>query len=133
MPCQPIEVQRDKTVERVTKLAKGKVTRRIKMVEEWHQSSLLLNFADVEQGNKGEWKDKSCKNTYTVKLAEEECTGHNCVERCIDCNICLHRYVCTCTDILLYCVMCKHIHLVGSLNSYKLVLSSGLLINKHII
>jgi len=103
---------RDKTFERVIKLTKGKVTRCMKMVKERYQSSLLLNFADVEQGNEGEWKIKSCKNTYTVKLAEEECTGPNCVEKCIDCNVCLHRYVCTCTDFLLYCVMCKHIHLV---------------------
>ena len=58
---------------------------------------------EVESEKKGK--------TYTVKLTEEEC-GAYCVVKCVDCNICLHKYTCTCYDFLLHCVMCKHIHLV---------------------
>ena len=104
----------DKTFDRIIKLTKSKMTQRLKMIQDLHQNSLSLNFSGVNQVDADEWQVESEKQgkTYTVKLTEEECDGAYCVVKCVDCNTCLHKYTYTCYDFLLYCVMCKHIHLV---------------------
>ncbi len=110
-----LKYSRDKTFDRIIKLTKGKMTQRLKMIQERHQNSLPLNFNTVTQLNEGEWQVESetQKRVYVVKQIKEGCNDSGCVLKCTDCKACLHEYGCTCTDFLLYCVMCKHIHLVG--------------------
>ena len=35
-----------------------------------------------------------------------------CNMKCSECEICVHMYMCNCTDFLILSTMCKHIHLV---------------------
>lgn len=57
---------------------------------------------------------------YTVQQAETTCV-HQCLLQCVECNICIHQFICTCMDHLTLSTICKHIHLIA----YTFVKNSG--------
>ena len=109
-----LKYSRDKAIERIIKLTKGKLTSRIKMMQQRHQKSLLMNSNNIEEVSETAWKvsSESRDRAYDVQYTQEDCVAQNCVIKCLDCNICMHKYSCTFIDYLLYCTLCKHIHLV---------------------
>ena len=109
-----MKYSRDKNFERIIKLTKGKATQRLKMIQERHQTSLRLSFGMITAVNDAEWhvNSEAVDRRYDVKLTGQACDNLSCGLRCVDCNVCIHTYTCTCTDFLLYCTICKHIHLV---------------------
>ena len=114
-----MKYNRDKAFERMIKLTKGKCTHKIKSINDRHQASLKLSFASVIEiannyGPVSGWtiQSEDGKRNYNVTLSEELCMEQNCRMRCIECDICYHRYACTCPDFLIYSTICKHIHLL---------------------
>ena len=109
-----LKYNKDKMFERIIKLTKGKMTQRLKMIQERHQHSLRIDFSTIARNEDNNWSVKSEKEgrMYSVTLVNEKCQQEQCALVCQDCNICIHTYQCTCTDFLLYCTVCKHIHSV---------------------
>ena len=111
-----IKFNQDKIFQRLIKLTKGKNTSKANLIYKRHTGSLSLSFDDVQVlQDSQEWKVKSENNKnnyYKVKEVVTHCTQEHCRLQCLDCNICIHRYCCTCTDFLMNNISCKHIHLV---------------------
>lgn len=109
-----MKYSRDKNFERIIKLTKGKSTQRLKMIQERHQTSLRLSFGTITAVDDDEWhvNSEAGDRRYDVKLTGQACDKSSCGLQCVDCNVCIHTYTCTCIDFLLYCTICKHIHLV---------------------
>ena len=109
-----LKISRDKTFERLTKLEKGKRSHRICEINKRHQSAadMLKKSPTIQQCGTNKWLVKSLQRNgheYYVSLSLSQCS---CQMKCIQCNICVHMYTCTCLDATLHTTVCKHIHAV---------------------
>lgn len=70
-----------------------------------------MNVNEVIQVDDAKWKVLSSDMTefYEVTKVVTNC---ECDLRCVECNICVHGFFCTCPDSSIKSNMCKHIHLV---------------------
>lgn len=102
---------RDKIVGQLISFHKKKLTRKISEIRKRHKSSLELNVNEVIQVDDAKWKVLSSDMTefYEVTKVVTNC---ECDLRCVECNICVHGFFCTCPDSSIKSNMCKHIHLV---------------------
>ncbi|XP_072399485.1 uncharacterized protein [Diabrotica undecimpunctata] len=90
----------------------GKLTSKISAIKNRHQNSLQLDVNDVTISDDWNlWKvfSKDKREIYEVTKIHNTCT---CDLKCDECKICIHDYICTCTDSLIKFNMCKHIHLI---------------------
>ena len=109
-----IKFNSDKTFDRIKKLAKGKLTEKLSMIQATHRNSLNLDFGSVTQREENSWicESEDGKRNYAFILNSERCDDRHCSLKCSSCNICVHTYTCSCLDFLLYSTICKHVHLV---------------------
>ncbi|KAL5236474.1 hypothetical protein ACI65C_003884 [Semiaphis heraclei] len=103
---------RDKKVERIIKLTKGKTTTRIQEIKKRHNKSTLLDLT-INQDNINNW---SVESEYTPsqfykikKINDDVC----CPMICSVCKLCIHTYQCSCPDDQIKSMICKHIHFVA--------------------
>ncbi|XP_049796045.1 uncharacterized protein LOC126212666 [Schistocerca nitens] len=89
---------------------KGKVTSKVQDIRNKHKTSLLMD-KDLITEVDGGWEvpSTSSSEVYIVKDNRVNC---ECKLKCSDCNVCIHRYYCTCMDYSIRFNMCKHIHTV---------------------
>jgi len=88
---------RDKKVERMIKLTKGKSTTRIQEIKKRHVTSISLNLK-ITKNDANSWNvdsEHTPSKSYVVKQINEEIC---CVIVCSTCNICIHTFECTCLD-----------------------------------
>ncbi|XP_039283013.1 uncharacterized protein LOC111052466 [Nilaparvata lugens] len=94
--------------------SKDKVSSKLRSVRERHRKSLSLGVDLVVETNLGSEKawnvvsPSKRPQIFTVKQASD-C---ECSLSCVTCQVCVHRYSCTCSDATVRLNMCKHIHLV---------------------
>uniref|UniRef100_A0A6P7H660 Uncharacterized protein LOC114347558 n=1 Tax=Diabrotica virgifera virgifera TaxID=50390 RepID=A0A6P7H660_DIAVI len=101
-----LEYVRDKTVERIIKLTRGKSDD--STITSRHRAALTTHFS-VFQCENNIFKLESENNTETHYIEKQKTT--NCCEvKCTLCKICIHSYKCTCLDYLIKTTICKHIH-----------------------
>ena len=106
---------RDKCFDRVIKLTKGKSTHKSKLIQVRHNHSKELSTGNIQEDADGRWKITSATNndiSYTIIRQANRCLENSCQMICVECNICIHQYVCKCTDSLIHNTMCKHIHML---------------------
>jgi len=124
---------RDKKVERMIKLTKGKSTSRIQEIKKRHITSISLNL-NITKNDANSWNvDSECtpNQSYVVKKTNEEIC---CIIVCSMRKICIHTFECTCLDSSIKSIICKHIHTIAlSQENYtnKMVNSELNDINKH--
>ena len=73
---------------------------------------MLKKSPTIQQCGTNKWLVKSLQRNgheYYVSLSLSQCS---CQMKCIQCNICVHMYTCTCLDATLHTTVCKHIHAV---------------------
>ncbi|RZF33864.1 hypothetical protein LSTR_LSTR016556 [Laodelphax striatellus] len=92
----------------------NQVSSKLRSIRERHRKSTTLGVDLVIETNLGSEKawnvvsPSKRPQIFTVKQASEcECTL-----TCVSCQVCIHRYTCTCSDSTVRWNMCKHIHLV---------------------
>lgn len=119
---------RDKSVDRLIKLTKGKTSRHQQNINNRHRVSLSATFTIT----------KNCdSNSFLVIDNEKEfiVSQNNsspcCALNCEYCNICTHSYDCTCIDFLIRTNICKHIHYV-CLNQDTNTSSKNILVNDEV-
>ena len=115
-----MKYERDKAFERVVKLEKGKTTGRIEAIIKRHKTSEKLPGSLVNQIDEKTWNVTSSdyQNCYTVEQELDECS-YGCALRYDKCNICIHIFCCNCADALINHTICKHIHLVATIEKTK--------------
>ncbi|KAJ8975913.1 hypothetical protein NQ317_007756 [Molorchus minor] len=101
---------RDKLFERIITLNKGKLTKKISELRKRHANiDTMLNsvILEVEQGKA--WTISSSKgdDIYTIEILNKLC---KCDLKCLECNACIHSYICSCPDSAVRWNMCKHVH-----------------------
>ena len=104
---------RDKAFDRITKIEKGKSTKRTKVIHDRHSKSLELAISQVSENGANSWQVKSESSKLVYDLAKEhnQCP-YNCFIKCQQCSICIHIFTCTCADSVQHGTICKHIHLL---------------------
>lgn len=102
----------DKLIERVIVTKKGKLCSKIKDLRSRHKSSLSMSSSLII-ATEGGWECLSQKSheMYLIRELNQTCS---CQLICSECNICIHRYYCSCVDSAIKFNMCKHIHLLAS-------------------
>ncbi|KAL5244122.1 hypothetical protein ACI65C_011532 [Semiaphis heraclei] len=124
---------RDKKVERMIKLTKGKSTTRIQEIKKRHKTSISLNL-NITKNDANSWNvdsEHTPNQSYVVKKINEEIC---CVIVCSTCKICIHTFECTCLDYSIKSIICKHIHTIAlsqENHTNKMVNSELNDINKH--
>lgn len=98
---------RDKMIDRLITANKGKLTSKIRDLRIRHKTSETLCLQVIQ--NENGWSVSSTHNTeiYNIHENNKTCTCHI---QCTECNICIHRYICSCIDSSIRWNMCKHIH-----------------------
>lgn len=114
---------RDKFIDRLIILNKGKVSTKLSLIRSRHKNASGLDTNLVIECEKG-WNVPSSNLTdlYLIQENEKLC---NCKLVCIECNVCIHKFMCSCIDSSIKYNMCKHIHLVCTyLNAKTATLSA---------
>jgi len=102
---------RDKKVERMIKLTKGKSTTRIQEIKKRHATNISLNLK-ITKNDANSWNvdsEHTPSKSYVVKQINEEI----CCVICSTCKICIHTFECTCLDYSIKSIICKHIHTIA--------------------
>lgn len=103
---------RDKSIDRLIVLHKGKISSKLKELRKRHKTSILMSLEMVLKNVDGKsWNVLSGKTNemYEVNQLKSNC---DCQINCYDCQSCIHCYSCSCIDSTIKWNMCKHIHLV---------------------
>jgi len=101
---------RDKSFERIIKIAKQKKTSKIIQIIASHKKSSELTPKMISEID-GYWLVNSMSNydvVYKVEKTNLSCS--ECVLTCVECQICVHTYKCLCMNNVIYFNICKHIH-----------------------
>ena len=104
---------RDKTYERTIKLTKGKLTVRIREIQNRHATARVMKtiVLPVKDGHGWEVASEDGNHVYQVQKINEHCPESHCSLKCHSCKeTCLHTFSCTCIDSLMHGTICKHIH-----------------------
>lgn len=103
---------RDKLAGRFTMLHKCKLSQKLKVTENRHKSILYIKgpVVKVENG----WIVETSSVPSEKHYIRDNVKNCNCGVVCNECNICLHRYACSCIDNSVRWNMCQHIHYVCS-------------------
>lgn len=107
---------RDKTYERTIKLTKGKLTVRIREIQNRHATARVMKtiVLPVKDGHGWEVASEDGNHFYQVQKINEHCPESHCSLKCHSCKeTCLHTFSCTCIDSLMHGTICKHIHKVS--------------------
>lgn len=103
---------RDKSIDRLVVLHKGKISFKIKELHKRHNTSLLLSQQSIlENEDNNSWNvlSENVNKLYRVNKLEVNC---NCQIICEDCHTCIHSYSCSCIDSAIKWNICRHIHLI---------------------
>lgn len=100
----------NKLYERATNVDRnsGKKT---KNISSGHRSSMLLNIKAISEINHS-WYISQIHKKHGDYRIDEVNSSCDCDLKCDKCNVCVHRFTCTCPDNIVKSNMCKHIHLV---------------------
>ncbi|XP_049803042.1 uncharacterized protein LOC126237205 [Schistocerca nitens] len=104
---------RDSLFQRLIRLCKGtQRTTRSAEISKSHRRGCGINKELIHCVEDGTWdvNTLSDRPPYTVTYTENSCTA--CPLSCPECKICVHSYVCSCTDNLIKGNLCEHIHAV---------------------
>lgn len=97
-------------------MKKGKISDKLKNIRKRHNNSKNLDSALLTKVDYG-WKLPSA-TSFEIYMIQENKKSCDCQLICSECDICIHRYRCSCLDSAIKFNMCKHIHLVAQ-NSSK--------------
>ncbi|XP_050299822.1 uncharacterized protein LOC126738496 isoform X2 [Anthonomus grandis grandis] len=102
---------RDKLFDQVIIINKGKLCSKINSIRSRHIKSNSLSFESILPHEEG-WQifSSTSKDFYYIHEENKNC---QCKLICTDCNICFHRFSCTCLDSSIKWNMCKHVHLLS--------------------
>lgn len=91
---------------------KGKISSKITNLRSRHKIMEKMDPTKLIPSNEG-WEvlSENCEEMYLVQKQETNCK--DCQIICLDCNICIHQFQCSCVDSAIKFNMCKHIHLVA--------------------
>lgn len=107
-----MKLTRNKLIDRMVVIHKGKISDKLKNIRKRHKNIIHLEpnlLIRVEHGR--EIPSKKTNEIYYIQDNLESC---DCKLICSECNICIHRYYCSCPDSAVRFNMCKHIHLVAT-------------------
>jgi len=93
----------------------------MKKICDSHLRGMKIKCEDIarKEDDSGVWIVKSQRSNgsgpeqeYTVARTEDVCPASSCALKCLDRNIYIHYYKCTCVDSVVYMNICEHIHAV---------------------
>ncbi|XP_050303264.1 uncharacterized protein LOC126741036 [Anthonomus grandis grandis] len=90
---------RDKCIDRLIVLNKGKLSSKLQIIRSRHKQSLKLREDLVVE----------CENGWNIASETTDC---KCQLLCNECKTCIHQFCCSCLDSSVKYNMCKHIHLL---------------------
>lgn len=98
---------RDKVLDRLILISKGKISKKLTDLRNRHKTSLSLTATICKEDDGWNISSSKCKEIYTIKKYKTEC---KCQLSCQYCKACIHSYICSCPDSAIKWNMCKHIH-----------------------
>ncbi|KAF8770304.1 hypothetical protein HNY73_017850 [Argiope bruennichi] len=81
-------------------------------ISTYHNMSLDIDRESIVSVADQTWLVQSENETDAYVTREFDSCPELCDLRCIDCDVCVHMYACTCVQSLIQANMCKHIHAV---------------------
>ena len=101
---------RDKAFDRITKIEKGKSTKRTKVIHDRHLKSLELPISSVTEEGKDSWQvqSQSSEIIYNVTKECDECP-HSCL---IECNNVVYAYTYLLAIVQTHSSLAQFVHLV---------------------
>lgn len=108
-----MQMIKSKLFDRLIGREKGKIASKLKDMQISHTKSLKMKSEMVLTKAQGCWEvistSKKPGEGYIIQQVNDNC---DCSLICEDCQVCIHKYSCTCVDSAIKWNMCKHIHLV---------------------
>lgn len=94
-----------KQCEHFVKCVRGRNAREMALVVQAHQAALSISPEWITRLSDDRWSIEDNGSIYEVREVFA-CQDTGCLQRCDECDVCLHLYACTCPCTY----MCKHIH-----------------------
>lgn len=99
---------RDKLFNKCVRYSKEEKIRRQQRLQQRHMISASKTYS-ITANEEDSWIITST-NEKSVNEVKSHITDCHCEISCDVCNVCIHRYVCSCTDSSIEWNMCDHIH-----------------------
>lgn len=107
-----MRLARDMMFERMIRLMKHKPTYRMDQIRRSHHQSTNIQGNMIKIVDEETWCVESAtvgRGPYTVSInTSNDCSG--CPLSCPVCQVCVHKFTCTCVDYQIKGNLCKHIH-----------------------
>lgn len=106
-----MRLTRNRVINRIISINKGEISDKLQNIRNRHKHLSTLDptvLVNTEWG----WELPSEKSG-EVYAIQENLQSCDCQLVCSECNICIHRYTCSCPDSAIKYNICKHIHLVA--------------------
>lgn len=105
---------RNKLIDRLIVMNKGKISSKLKNIRDRHKHIEKMDSSLIVRAENGwEMPSSTTSEVYFVQEVRQSCT---CQLTCTQCQICIHKYCCSCLDSAIKFNMCKHIHLLAQYN-----------------
>uniref|UniRef100_A0A6M2DPT9 Putative mudr-1x sp n=1 Tax=Xenopsylla cheopis TaxID=163159 RepID=A0A6M2DPT9_XENCH len=103
---------RDACLNRLTRILKNTPTSKIRIIRKSHNISLKIDSSNIITLVEGvKWNITSQSDV--SKVHEVERINKTCMMPCLscmECNICIHTFICSCIENSIRMSICKHIH-----------------------
>lgn len=106
---------RDKLINELLIINKGKLCSKVANIRARHKNMEKMNISNVIKTDEG-WQVLSESGFEMYSIIRKDITCNNCMLLCVDCQICIHQFQCSCLDSSIRYNLCKHIHLVAKIN-----------------
>jgi len=106
------EFLKNKQIDRLCSMNRGKVTTKDKDLRKEHKKSLTLDISTVSI-LEDHWLVSSSKvatKAYKIEAVKDKCM---CSTVCPQCMVCIHSFKCDCSGYGVKFIMCKHVHLLA--------------------
>lgn len=91
----------EKCVERLIKFTKGKTTKHMTKIHACHRAAALATNYKIVFRSQSEAIILNTSNNEKHCILQNEAKENCCFIKCNFCNICIHKYKCTCLDFLI--------------------------------
>lgn len=88
----------------------GKISSKLKILRNRHKMALELQDHQISEKD-SHWCIMSALGKELCQI-ERSYSACSCDLRCVECEACIHSFLCSCPDNLIKWNMCKHIHIL---------------------
>ncbi|XP_050307379.1 uncharacterized protein LOC126744073 [Anthonomus grandis grandis] len=107
------QTENDKLFDDIVAAFRGDAKTKLEQIKNAHEESRAVENCKFDSEQNYWLVPENPEEIYFIQSLDVECPDERCcVQKCEECDICIHSYKCSCIDNQVFYFICKHIHAV---------------------